>query len=397
MSHILAIEPDATRGALLRELVLEHLQTALVLASSTEEAIAAMRGSQPDLILTSMLLAANEEQDLVAHLRATSTLRHIPVLTVPAVSDPSATETRSRGLFSRLRRRRQPAAPMYNFNAVIARIEEALEQSKTSAARSEADARTRAEEEPLVELVVVPAVEPVADSPFESAIMSNGTRKRARRLPMSDMPWLSKVKLSWGQNLRLLNISSTGILFESGVRLSPGSVTKFQLDGPDLTLAVPARVVRCRVSEVDSLGVKYETAAMFDRPVEALVVADDEEQAGAVEQIGALVEAVKVNAACGASQAELRTTFEAGILNLITARDVRLRDVPVVENDGRESIYFTVPTLDGSRAVLQVTFNANDAPGLEDFDVLTAAAQASARILPLTGITQQTTLELQIA
>ena len=135
---------------------------------------------------------------------------------------------------------------------------------------------------------------------------------------------------------------------------------------------------------------------MFDRPVEALIVAD-EEQAGAVEQIGALVEVIKVNAACGASRAELRTTFEAGILDLITARDVRLRDVPVVENDDRESIYFTVPTLDASRAVLQVTFNANDAPGLEDFDVLMAAAQASARILPLTGITQQTTLELQIA
>ena len=250
MSHILAIEPDATRGALLRELVLEHLQTALVLASSTEEAIAAMRGSQPDLILTSMLLAANEEQDLVAHLRATSTLRHIPVLTVPAVTDPSATETRSRGLFSRLRRRRQPAAPMYNFNAVIARIEEALEQSKMAADRVEE------EEEPLVELVVVPAVKPLADLPFDSAIVSNGTRKRARRLPMSDIPWLSKVKLSWGQNLRLLNVSSSGILFESGVRLSPGSVTKFQLDGPGLALDVPARVVRWRVSEVDSLGVK---------------------------------------------------------------------------------------------------------------------------------------------
>jgi hypothetical protein len=89
----------------------------------------------------------------------------------------------------------------------------------------------------------------------------------------------------------------------------------------------------------------------------------------------------------------LRSTFETGVLNLITAREVRLRDVPVVENDGRESIYFTVPTLDGARAVLQVTFNANDAPGLEDFDVLTAAARAAARLLPVTGITRQAAVQ----
>ena len=102
-----------------------------------------MRGSQPDLILTSMLLGANEEQDLVAHLRATTSLRHIPVLTVPAVIDPSATETRSGGLFSRLRRRQPLAGPMYNVNAVIGRIEEALEQSKIVAARVEEEGTTQ--------------------------------------------------------------------------------------------------------------------------------------------------------------------------------------------------------------------------------------------------------------
>jgi hypothetical protein len=91
----------------------------------------------------------------------------------------------------------------------------------------------------------------------------------------------------------------------------------------------------------------------------------------------------------------LRATFESGVLELITAREVRLRDVPVVENDGRESVYFTVPTLDDAPAVLQVTFNPGDEPGLDDFAVLTAAAEAAATVLPLTGTTMRTTVHLQ--
>jgi CheY-like chemotaxis protein len=389
MTRILAIEPDTDRAVLLQQLVRESLDTDLVLATSSDVAIKAMTRTRPDLILTSMLLSATEEQDLVAHLRATPSLRHIPVLTIPAVTHLSTTETRSTGLFARFRRRRQqPVWPMYNFNAVITRIEEALEQSKIAAAQAAKDAE---------KLVVEPIVEtPVIDA-NGSVVRSSGTQKRARRLPLSDVPWLTSLKLSWGQSLRLLNISSSGVLVESGVRLSPGSATKLQLGGPELALDVPARVVRCRVSEVDSLGVKYETAAVFDRPVEALIAADqDQEPADAAEPLDELVAMVEANAASGTPQTELRSAFETGVLDRITAREVRLRDVPVVENDGRESIYFTVPTLDGSRAVLQVTFNANDAPGLEDFDVLTAAAQAAARVLPLTGITTRAAVQTHV-
>ena len=86
MHRILAIEPEADRGALLRELVRESLNTDLVVVASTAAAIEAMRDQRPDLILTSMLLAANEEQDLMAHLRVTPAVHHLPVLTIPAVT-----------------------------------------------------------------------------------------------------------------------------------------------------------------------------------------------------------------------------------------------------------------------------------------------------------------------
>jgi hypothetical protein len=367
--------------------VRESLNTDLVVVASAAQAIETMRDNRPDLILTSLLLAASEEQDLMAHLRATPSLRHLPVLTIPVVTDPSVGETRSTGLFARLLRRRQPQVwPAYNFNAVMSRIEEALEQSALAAARVQAEI---IDEDMTAEPVVETTPSPVVLDPM---FVSNGSRKRARRRTMSDVAWLSTVKLSWGQHLRVVNISSSGVLVESGVRLSPGTVTKFHIEGPDTTLVVPARVVRCRVSDVDSLGVKYETAAAFDQTVDALTVECESHDIDS--RLDDLLDDVQRRAGRGASATELRSMFEHGILELISAGEVRLRDVPVVENDGRESVYFTVPTQDGSAAVLQVTFNENDAPGAEDFEVLMAATAAAAMVLPLTGTACQTTVHL---
>lgn len=244
MSRILAIEPDADRGALLRHLVQESLHTDVVLATSAHDAIAAMTAEPPDLILTSMLLPASDDQHLLAYLRATPSLDHLPVLTVPAVVEARAPEARSRGLISRLLRRGAPEEWIaYDFTAVAARIEEALTQSKIAATRD---------------------------------VFSSGFRKRAPRLSVSDVPWVSSVTLSLCQHLRLLNISSSGMLVESGARLSPGSATTVTIDGIRLALVVPARVVRYRIAAVDAVGVKYETAVAFDRPVEALIAdADD--------------------------------------------------------------------------------------------------------------------------
>jgi CheY-like chemotaxis protein len=386
MNRILAIDPDPDRGRLLRQLLLDNLDADVVFVTSTDRAIAAMSEQQPDLILTSMLLCTNEEQDLVAHLRAMPSARHLPVLTVPAVTDSSTRETRPAGLLAKLLRRREPEPWLtFNANAVMTRIEDALEQSKIAAARAAEDISDE-------------HVEPFAENPVPAALddpglLSRVMQKRSRRLAPSELPWLSSVKLSWGQHLRMLNISRSGVLIESGVRLFTGSVTTFQIQGPELTLVAPARIVRCRVSEVDSLGVKYETAAAFERPIDALTAA--EPKPGDIDScLDTLLEEVERRAASGASSVELRSTFEGGIIDLIAAGEVRLRDVPIVDHDGRESVIFSVPTQDGSPAVLQVTFNPHDAPRAEDFEVLNAAAGAAMFVVPLTGTARQTTLFL---
>ena len=325
MNRILAIEPDADRGVRLRQLLRENLDTVLVLSTSAHAAITAMTETRPDLILTSTLLSANDEQDLVAHLRATPALRHLPVLTIPPVFETPAADTRSTGLISRLLRRPQPQVlfPMYDIGFVITRIEEALEQSKIAVRQAEEEAEAAAEEQAEDAIVAAAAVEnPAVDPPIHSAWLSSGSTKRAQRWALSDLPWLSSVRLPWGQHLRLVNISSSGVLVESGVRLSPGSDTTFRIGGPDLSLAVPARVVRCRVATVDSLGVKYETAAVFDQPVNELIAAG-EEPTDATMRLADLVAAVEAHAEGGTSAAELRAEFEAGVLNMVTAREVQ--------------------------------------------------------------------------
>jgi PilZ domain len=239
------------------------------------------------------------------------------------------------------------------------------------------------------------AIEP-GDAARADEVREQKSGRRAPRWSLSDLPWLSSVRLPWGQHLHLLNISSSGMLVESSVRLAPGSQTNFKIRGPGLDLLVRGRVIRSRVAKVDSQGIKYEAAAAFDQPVDMLK-APEEAPADPTTQLAELVATIEAHAERGTSPAARRAEFEAGVLELTMAREVRLRDVPVVENDGRESVYFTIPTSDGSPAVLQVTYNANDQPSAEDFEVLTAAANVAASVLPLTGTTRHTNVRQQLS
>ena len=82
------------------------------------------------------------------------------------------------------------------------------------------------------------------------------------------MPWLSTVKLPWGPDARVLNISSTGLLLESGSKVTPGSTAELKLSGPDWQIAIPACFVRSEVGPVNGQGVKYHIAAEFETPLE---------------------------------------------------------------------------------------------------------------------------------
>lgn len=90
---------------------------------------------------------------------------------------------------------------------------------------------------------------------------------RADRHGRANVPWISGVSLRSGQQVRLLNISRTGMLIESGSKLPPESVKELRLCGPDTEIVVPANFVRSDIADVNGFGVKYHIAVTFDEPL----------------------------------------------------------------------------------------------------------------------------------
>jgi hypothetical protein len=388
MTRILAIEPDPKRGVTLRTLVRQRLKAEITLATSTDAAIARMAEKPPTLILVSSVIAPDEDLRLAAHLRQEPALRHVPVLTVPFLLDASIGAAVDRqGLLSRLVRRRPPS-PAYDFGAVVARIEDAIELARKEAAL-EAFGYLRP-------LLIDPDSSPQAvDAPHDVVhVVASGLdaycgprskRSRAPRLTGGELPWLFSIKLTWGPELQLVNISRSGLLVETGIRLTPGASTAFEIVGPATDLIVRARVIRTQVSAVDTIGVKYLAAAAFEQSFDSLLPADDHlESPEPAAVLAELTTRVRDAAARGAHAVELRAEFEAAIQELVTGCEVRLREAPMAENDGRDAVYFTVPGNNHQRAVLQVTFEPGRQPEPEEFEALKAASLAASDVLEFT-------------
>ena len=119
------------------------------------------------------------------------------------------------------------------------------------------------------------------------------------------MPWLSGIKLSWGAELQLINISSTGVLVESGSKFTPGSTTNLHLTGPETNLVVPVRFIRSDVARIDGLGVRYHAAAAFAQEVDLTGPRARRCPATPPQELAALLGAVLANA-IGASGARAR-------------------------------------------------------------------------------------------
>lgn len=274
MAKILAIESDPERIVILRRLIREKLDADVIVADSIESAIDTLDARRPDVIVTSSLLSPGDDQQLADHLRKEPALDHLPVLTLPPLVDTEDPES-SAGLMSRLfRRRRRQSWPTYDADAVASRIEDALQQSKRDAPR-------------FADLWQRPArlllMEPEGPAPEETSLVYTldadlarflgiqPQQDRAPRWERSDLLWLENIRLTWGANLHLVNMSSSGLLVESGIRMTVGNLTDFQFeDREEQDYVMSGRVVRSDVASVSGVGVKYVTAAVFDKPFESI-------------------------------------------------------------------------------------------------------------------------------
>ena len=102
MSLILAVEPDRRQAAHLTHIVRQRVGAEMILAETTELALASIGNRVPDLILVPALLSPQDDAALAAALRVIATAAHVQMLTTPLFA--SAAPEPRRGVLAAFRR-----------------------------------------------------------------------------------------------------------------------------------------------------------------------------------------------------------------------------------------------------------------------------------------------------
>jgi hypothetical protein len=393
MPRILAIEADPKRQRILAALIREHVKADLYIVGSVQESIASMTRTAPDLILAPALLSPADEGELLSHMKGLVTAPYIQMMTVPALdmlADAPAEPVRRRGLFRPVFSR-QPAflGLQYDSRMVAAQIVDGLERARelrieyaAMLAYNEA-AEVYAQETGMVLSKSGGRTAAVSGDAFagrQLAGQSVDERRVALRKGRNSVPWLSGINLSWGPELQLVNISSTGVLVESGSKFTPGSTTDLFLTGPETNIVVPVRFVRSDVARIDGLGVRYHAAAAFTRELDLSGPRRDAPGTPPQELAG-LFSTVLSNANGSAEPAHVR--FSKGLCQLVGANNVQVRSGAAGSVGGLETLYFDVPGDDRLRTTLQVMFDRNHDVTDAQFKLLKAAAWLTAAVLEL--------------
>lgn len=89
------------------------------------------------------------------------------------------------------------------------------------------------------------------------------------RVPAAALRDISAL-LASGSNIRLIDLSRGGALFECGSRLLPGSTVAMRLVTPDGAFVVRGRVVRSRIVRLETGGLGYQAAISFNETLKEL-------------------------------------------------------------------------------------------------------------------------------
>jgi hypothetical protein len=280
-------------------------------------------------------------------------------------------------------RRQAPVTPQYDSAMVGALIADALVRARQARAEYAAWLTHQAEIEEMADArrseQQAGALALRSDTSDSAA---SDDRRTAPRKALGEIPWLSTVRLAWSVDISLINISSSGVLIESGSKFEPGSTADLHLTGPDTNVVVPVRFVRSVIAKVDSRGVKYQAAAAFGREIDLSAPRSPFDVASnSAEALALLLATVLSESGRGAEPVHAR--FARGVRELVGARDVQVRMGGAVSSAGRETLYFNVPGEDRTRTVLQVVFDRGHNVTPSQFQLLKAAAWLTAAALEL--------------
>ena len=96
---------------------------------------------------------------------------------------------------------------------------------------------------------------------------SSVERRRARRLPLEALPDALCGRIRPGHPVRVLDMSSCGVLIETSRRLPPGMIVELHLELPERRHTMRAQVVRCYVGVVLPQALVFRGALDFERPL----------------------------------------------------------------------------------------------------------------------------------
>jgi CheY-like chemotaxis protein len=408
LGRLLVIEPDASRALALRKILHQCDGIEFEIVKSVSDALGRLDQQIPDVVLTPTFLPPSDEAPLTARLNQTQAAAHVQVINLPYFIDSGACavpNSPSGGLLS-LIRREASARPRCDAQT----LKQQIEQYVTKARSIELELSERQSNQALclvrggltqssgMQLTGDTAVFSGARSlmsPDAPPLMSDtslvhagrsipGTaadRRRARRRRAGELSWLQDVKLPGMSQVRLIDISSGGILFETKSRLFTGTRFDLQLVGENTSMCVQARMLRNQVAGVDGGGVRYQVAAAFAREVDLLEMQPSAAVATSPRALGTLLSRVLGRLDQGRGASGLRATFEQEFRGLLSAREIQIRHSPRVSGPDQESIYFTVPTGAGSQPILQATFERNHTPTALQLQLLKAAAIMAAVVL----------------
>ena len=373
MPHILVVEsePDGIRR--IRELV-STLDAEVIVADSADAAELAIAREQPALVLTSTVSSPALEARVMAAVRSLPATMAIPVLTLPPLADTAPSHEASSGPFLSFFTRPAPKRRWthYDADALGERIREALAQSLeqrewlASRERLWSDAAER-----QVEAAFLKPVEP---------------RERAPRFAGSEVSGLSQARLTWGLAVRIVNISRSGMLIESGTRFADGTREVFELPIAETPVRAHARFVRSLITPSEGIGVRYQTAVAFDAdvhlPLDSPRSGGGDATTEMVEPLREVMTWLREEAAGGKRPSELLATYELELQHLVRAREVRISPVASMDDGTGISVFFAVPGRAGE-TVLRATFEAGDTPSREALTLLKQAAFLTADIVEL--------------
>ena len=362
----------------------------VTMVDSVKAAVASFDHKQPDLIVAPTLLSPEDSDQLTSHVKWQAD-PHVQMLTIPALDMLREALPEENRRFRFFKRRRPLSLGLqYDPGMVGRQIADRLERALALREEKGTSLDVRA-------LVRRPApAQPVALQPVRNTLpvpigASASFRSRAARTPQRG-PWLWAVRMPWGTDVELVNISRTGVLLETASKVTPGVTLELHVNGMGQNRTVKARFIRSGIARVDRVGVRYHAAAQFEEPLDILAPGDEP-----LDRLAARAEPKAMPVATAQSLADLFATvmsdtsqsedgctrFARGLRELVRARHVFVRPTPIVPDRDCESIFFRVNGDDRSGMILQVLFDRNRSVTTTEFRLLKAATGLASALLEM--------------